>query len=363
MNNKIEKYYDKKGNASHYKANRIDAINKYERVYGTLAVMNFCEITAERYKERIGKKDNQTPEQELLKISWYEKAANFYFNRLNTADEIIIDNTIKHLAPWDIINNDYEFSYKKLLKEVLKSPIVSNRNQDTYVSFAKQITADLSKGFPMLTSKKMFIKNTIHELKWMLNGDTNTKYLKSNKVSIWDAWANKNGDLGPVYGKQMRNFAGIDQIKWVLKELKNKVRSRRAMVTMWNPAELKDMKLPPCHYAFNFVLINGTLNLSVSMRSLDLFVGLPYDISFYALMLHLFCNELNLQPGVLTINAADCHIYTDHKKAVLQYLEKNIYNLPQIVLPANATVLGFDTENVLLNNYEAEDFIKAKVHA
>lgn len=464
--------------------------------------------------------------------------------------------------------NSYEYSYKELLAYVLDGDVTPNRNQDTFTRVACQISADLSEGFPMLTGKKMFTKNVIHELKWMLNGNTNTKYLKENGVNIWDLWSYKtakypdkkrlldwvkekeaqkfvpyngnfstkglnikrgsfddhlrnlwgrmmrrcydinshnykyygklgvsvckdwhdfhkflsdikkipnfdyklkdplnynldkdyfgsniyskstcvwlhkkennlyvksstpfeiiiqnkkytcisykdceiktgipkstihrwvkngfpkegdfkykkyggisfkhlrkkgynmrylftNGDLGPIYGKQMRDFGGIDQIEWVLKELKSEVRSRRCLVSMWNPHDLPYMKLPPCHYAFNFVDVNGKLDLVVSMRSLDLFVGLPYDMTFYSLMLILFCNELDKEIGSVHINAADCHIYTDHKEAVLEYLGSEIHNLPDIIVGDNDGPLNFDTEAVKLIGYSSEGFIKAKIH-
>ena len=261
------------------------------------------------------------------------------------------------------IKNSYEWSYKGVLRHVLSGEVVSNRNQDTFVQFACQITADLSEGFPMLTGRKMFLKNTVHELKWMLNGDTNTKYLQDNGVSIWNQWADNDGNLGPIYGYQMRNFSGIDQITWLLEEMKTPIRSRRGLVSMWNPADLKDMRLPPCHYAFNLVDINGTLNLSVSMRSLDLFIGLPYDMSFYALLLELFCHELGKQPGKVTINAADCHIYTDHKDACREFLNRPHTNLPDIHLGINPTVLGFNPDDIELSNYTPGAHIKASVHA
>ena len=260
------------------------------------------------------------------------------------------------------VKNTYEWSYKNILRYVLSGEICGNRNESTYTQFATQVTADLSEGFPMLTSRKQFFYNVLHELKWMLNGDTNTKYLKENGVSIWDLWADDNGDLGPIYGHQMRNFAGVDQIKYLLEEMSKEYRSRRGLISMWNPADLPDMKLPPCHHSFNLVDINGKLNLALSMRSSDLYLGLPYNMSFYSLLLILFCQDLDKEPGKVTITSADSHIYVDHKDQVKEYLKAPLHDLPKLVMPKEARVLDFDPNTLSLEGYKHEKHLAAKVH-
>ena len=182
--------------------------------------------------------------------------------------------------------NRFEENYSDVIHQVArKGKKINSRNGKTRQLTSVQIRADLSEGFPIVTGKKVFPKSMAVETEWLLKGETNTKFLNERGVKIWDQWADEDGNLGPVYGYQVRNFAGVDQLKELISNLKSKYNSRRHGVSMWNPADLPEMKLPPCHYSFQIVTYPDSIDIVVSMRSLDLFIGLPYDMGMYSLYL------------------------------------------------------------------------------
>jgi thymidylate synthase len=258
--------------------------------------------------------------------------------------------------------NKYEKQYKNLLKETLFEGEYKPSRTGIWCHslFAQSLKHDLKDGFPLLTSKKMYLKNFIHELIWMLNGDTNIKYLKDNKVNIWDAWANENGDLGPVYGYQLRKFNGVkDQIKEVIENIKKDPHSRRHLLTMWNPLQLEEMALPPCHFSFQFYVAYGTLNINAFMRSGDLFIGVPYDFAFYAALLMVIANEVNLEPRKIALNITDCHIYENHVKQCLEYNYNPIHDLPKMTYIGKLDNLKY--QDFTLLNYNPEKFIKTEI--
>lgn len=246
----------------------------------------------------------------------------------------------------------FEKKYKKLLRSCLNKGIkCENRTGiDTYKLFNKSLSININKGFPIVTGKKIFFKKALAEFKWIYEGRTDLNYLHKHNIYWWDDFA-KNNDLGKVYGYQIRKFNGVvDQIEYVKKELLNN--SRRAVITLWNPSELHEQALPCCYTQLNFVRINYSLNLSISFRSSDLFLGLPYDIIFGALFLQTIADELKLWPHQLALNLADAHIYKNHKDQVLKYLDQPTHKLPK---------LTGDYNNYSLKNYKSGDYIKAKL--
>jgi thymidylate synthase len=249
-------------------------------------------------------------------------------------------------------NNIFEEQYKLLLMRcLLEGEICSNRTKEnTYKLFNQTFNIDLKYGFPIVTAKKIFFKKALAEFKWIYEGKVDLEYLHKNKIFWWDDFA-KNNKLGKIYGYQIRNFAGqFDQVKYVLNELKNN--SRRAVITLWNPIELKEQALPCCYTQLNFVRINDKLNMSINFRSSDLFLGLPYDIIFAALFLITIAYKLKLKPNKIGINIADAHIYECHKKNVLLYYRASNYILP--------TLKG-DYNNYYLENYKHGKYIKSKL--
>lgn len=201
--------------------------------------------------------------------------------------------------------------------------------------FDMDLCHDLSNGFPLLTTKKVHLRSIIFELIWFLRGDTNVKFLQSNGVTIWDEWADESGELGPVYGRQWRAFgrAGVDQLAKLVDDIKRKPDSRRLIVTAWNPEELEDMALPPCHCFFQCYVSRGThLHLKMYQRSCDTFLGLPFNVASYALLLHVLANCTGLLPGVLTITLGDTHIYSNHFKQVETQLARVPFALPKLTI-------------------------------
>jgi len=259
--------------------------------------------------------------------------------------------------------SNFENSYKNLLLSVIKENTL-NKNRtgnDAYSSFALNLKHDLNDGFPLLTSKKMFLKNFAHELIWFLNGDTNIKYLKDNNVNIWNSWADKNGDLGPTYGAQLRNFNGErDQLMELIYNLKNNKTSRRHLITIWNPLQLEYMKLPPCYHSMQFYVdCNDNISLNVSMRSGDLFIGVPYDFALLSTMLIVIAKEVNLKPKYLNLSITDCHVYKNHLHNVIEYINNPLHDLPRLTYIGNLSSLKISDFTLL--NYESEKFIKSKI--
>ncbi len=237
----------------------------------------------------------------------------------------------------------------------------------TISTFGYQTRFDLSKGFPMVTTKKLHYKSIVHELLWFLQGDTNIKYLKENGVRIWDDWADENGDLGPVYGYQWRswptpNGGSIDQISHVIESIKNNPNSRRHMVTAWNPAFVDDMALPPCHTMFQFYVADGKLSCQLYQRSADSFLGVPFNIASYALLTMMMAQVTGLEPGEFIHTFGDLHIYNNHLEQVDLQLSRAPKNLPIIKMNSEITnIFDFKFEDFELIDYESHPLIKGKV--
>ena len=243
--------------------------------------------------------------------------------------------------------------------------------------FGYQMRFDLSEGFPLVTTKKIHVKSVIFELLWFLKGDTNISYLTENGVRIWNEWADKNGNLGPVYGHQWRNWndEGIDQIKEVITSLKNNPDSRRMLVTAWNPGVLPDTKvsfsenvannkvaLPPCHAFFQFYVAEGKLSCQLYQRSADVFLGVPFNIASYALLTLMMAQVCGLEPGDFVHTFGDAHIYSNHKEQIEEQLARDTKPLPKMVLnPEIRDILDFDYEDFDLIGYDPHPLIKGKV--
>ena len=233
--------------------------------------------------------------------------------------------------------------------------------------FGYQMRFDLSQGFPLVTTKKLHLKSIIYELLWFLKGDTNIKYLKDNGVSIWDEWADENGDLGPVYGAQWRSWQGangktIDQITEVIDQIKKNPDSRRLIVSAWNVAEIPNMALAPCHAMFQFYVADGKLSLQLYQRSADVFLGLPFNIASYALLLMMMAQVCDLEVGEFVHTFGDVHIYNNHFEQVEKQLSREPNSLPTIKLNPNIkNIFDFDFDDFTLENYDPHPGIKAPV--
>ena len=233
--------------------------------------------------------------------------------------------------------------------------------------FGYQMRFNLGEGFPALTTKKLHLRSIIHELLWFLRGDTNIKYLKDNGVSIWDEWADENGDLGPVYGSQWRSWPDghggtIDQIANVVREIKGNPYSRRLMVTAWNPAEIQDMALPPCHCLFQFYVSEGKLSCQLYQRSADIFLGVPFNIASYALLTMMMAQVCELEAGDFVHTFGDAHIYKNHIDQVHLQLTRDPRPLPTMrINPEVKDIFGFRYEDFTLENYNPHPHIKGEV--
>jgi thymidylate synthase len=233
--------------------------------------------------------------------------------------------------------------------------------------FGYQMRFDLADGFPVVTTKKLHLRSIIHELLWFLRGDTNTRYLHDNGVSIWDEWADENGDLGPVYGYQWRSWPtpdgqSIDQISQLIEQIKSNPDSRRLMVSAWNPADVEHMALPPCHCLFQFYVADGKLSCQLYQRSADIFLGVPFNIASYALLTMMMAQVTGLQPGEFVHTFGDAHLYINHLDQVETQLSRDPLPLPQMKLnPSVSSVFDFTYEDFDLVGYEAHPHIKAPV--
>ncbi len=233
--------------------------------------------------------------------------------------------------------------------------------------FGAQIRMELASGFPLLTTKKLHLRSIIHELLWFLQGSTNVAYLRENRVTIWDEWADKNGDLGRVYGAQWRDWRTadgrhIDQISNVIDQIRRNPDSRRLIVSAWNPGEIDQMALPPCHAMFQFVVLDGKLHCQLYQRSADLFLGVPFNIASYALLLMMVAQVTDLQPGTFVHTFGDLHIYKNHLDQVTEQLSREPLPLPTMRLnPAVRDIFDFRYEDFTLENYQAHPSIKAPI--
>ena len=233
--------------------------------------------------------------------------------------------------------------------------------------FGHLLRFDLSEGFPMVTTKKLHLKSIVHELLWFLAGDTNVRYLQDNGVRIWNDWADETGDLGPVYGKQWRSWTKpdggtVDQISWVIDEIKRNPNSRRLIVSAWNVGELDDMALMPCHCLFQFYVADGKLSCQLYQRSADVFLGVPFNIASYALLTHMIAQVTGLQPGEFVHSFGDTHLYLNHLEQAREQLTREPLPLPRLWLnPEVTNIFDFKFEDVRVDGYEAHPHISAPV--
>lgn len=260
-------------------------------------------------------------------------------------------------------------AYLDLLRTILEQGVrkTDRTGTGTLSYFGYQMRFDLSEGFPLLTTKKLHTRSIFYELLWMLKGDTNIKYLHDHGVTIWDEWADANGDLGPVYGKQWRNWEGpdghtIDQIKEVVRQIRETPDSRRLMVSAWNPAEVDKMALPPCHAFFQFYVTEGRLSCQLYQRSGDVFLGVPFNIASYALLTAMVAQVCGLKPGTFVHTLGDAHLYANHLEQAHLQLTRTPFPLPTLELNPDVRNLDdFTYEDIRILNYQAHPHIKADV--
>lgn len=232
----------------------------------------------------------------------------------------------------------------------------------TISTFGYQMRFDLSEGFPLVTTKKVHLRSIIHELLWFLRGDTNIRYLKENGVSIWDEWADENGELGPIYSKQWRDWNGIDQISQAVDQIKNNPDSRRIIVNAWNVSEIPNMALPPCHTFFQFYVSNGKLSCQLYQRSADVFLGVPFNIASYALLTAMMAQSTGLKPGEFIHTFGDVHIYKNHLEQVKLQLSREPKPLPTLELnPEKKNIFDFTFDDIVISGYDPHPGIKAPV--
>jgi len=255
------------------------------------------------------------------------------------------------------------------MKDILETGVskTDRTGTGTLSVFGRQLRFDLSKGFPLLTTKKLHTRSIFIELLWFLNGDTNIKYLHDHGVTIWDEWADANGNLGPVYGHQWRSWPTpngntIDQIMNVLNQIKQKPDSRRHIVSAWNPAEVDNMALPPCHAMFQFYVAKGKLSCQLYQRSADYFLGVPFNIASYALLTHMFAQQCDLLPGEFVWTGGDTHLYTNHLEQAKLQLTRQPHALPQLNMRRKpASIFDYQFEDFEIVNYQAHPGIKAPI--
>ena len=259
--------------------------------------------------------------------------------------------------------------YHDLMENVLKHGVEKRdrTGTGTLSVFGHQMRFDLADGFPMVTTKKLFLKAIVYELLWFLKGDTNVRYLRDHGVTIWDEWADAVGELGPVYGKQWRSWPDghggtIDQIANLVADIRRNPDSRRLMVTAWNPADVAKMALPPCHCLFQFYVANGKLSCQLYQRSADIFLGVPFNIASYALLTLMVAQVTGLKPGEFVHTFGDAHLYLNHLDQAREQLSRRPYPLPAMrINPAVKDIFGFEYGDFTLENYQAHPHIKAEV--
>ena len=256
--------------------------------------------------------------------------------------------------------------YLDLLRDIMKNGVdkMDRTGVGTRSVFGRQMRFDLSQGFPLVTTKKVHLKSIIYELLWFIRGDTNVKYLQEHGVRIWNEWADENGNLGPVYGSQWRNWngEGIDQLAEVIHKLKTNPNDRRMIVSAWNVSKIPEMKLPPCHMMFQFYVADGKLSCMLYQRSCDMFLGVPFNIASYALLTMMIAQVCGLTPGEFVHTLGDTHIYHNHFEQVREQLSREPYPLPQMRLnPAVTDINDFKYEDFELLNYQCHGKLEGKV--
>jgi len=273
--------------------------------------------------------------------------------------------------------NNADQQYLRLLKQVMDTGTQKGdrTGTGTVSLFGSQMRFNLSEGFPLLTTKKVHMRSITHELLWFLKGDTNIQYLQENGVKIWDEWATSDGDLGPVYGKQWRDFNGVDQIAWVINEIKTNPNSRRMIVSAWNPEFLPDtsispsenatngkMALPPCHCFFQFYVLDGKLSCQLYQRSADIFLGVPFNIASYALLTHMMAQVCHLEVGDFVHTFGDVHLYNNHMEQAHTQLERTPRALPMLKLnPDVQDLFAFTYDDIEVKDYDPCPGIKAPI--
>jgi thymidylate synthase len=259
--------------------------------------------------------------------------------------------------------------YQDLLQRILNEghPKEDRTGTGTLSVFGHQMRFDLSHGFPLLTTKKLHLKSIIHELLWFLQGETNIRYLKENGVKIWDAWADENGELGPVYGHQWRSWSGangehIDQIQQLVDQIKSNPDSRRLIVSAWNVTDVAKMALPPCHLLFQFYVAGGRLSCQLYQRSADVFLGVPFNIASYALLTLMMAQVCDLKPGDFVHTFGDAHLYNNHLEQTREQLGREPRSLPTMQInPSVRSIFGFKYDDFKLVNYDPHPHISAPV--
>ena len=259
--------------------------------------------------------------------------------------------------------------FHDLLRRILQEGCAKDdrTGTGTLSVFGHQMRFDLSDGFPLVTTKKLHLRSIVHELLWFLAGDTNVAYLRENSVSIWDEWADERGDLGPVYGKQWRSWekpggGTVDQIAWVLDEIRRSPDSRRLVVTAWNPADLDRMALAPCHCLFQFHVAAGRLSCQLYQRSADAFLGVPFNIASYALLTHMMAQATGLEAGDFVHSFGDAHLYLNHLEQARLQLSREPRPLPRLRLnPAVRSLFDFRYEDIVIEVYDPHPAIRAPV--
>jgi len=265
------------------------------------------------------------------------------------------------------MHNQPEQAYLTLLRDVMENGHhrMERTNTGARSLFGRQIRFDLTQGFPLLTTKKVHFKSLAIELLWFLRGDTNIKYLKDNGVSIWDEWADDNGDLGPVYGKQWRSWDGpkgpIDQLAHLVEGLNTNPSSRRHLVSAWNPSQIGTMALPPCHCLFQFFVADGALSCQLYQRSADIFLGVPFNIASYALLTHMIAQVTGLRVCEFIHTFGDVHLYDNHTDQAIEQLSRTPRDLPRLNLKPAKSLFDFDYSDMELINYDPHPMIKAPV--
>ncbi len=304
-------------------------------------------------------------------MGWLRADYKFLFGATSLSSRSFY-STIKIIQRLTVSSNRGAYlmqQYLDLMRHVLKhgTQKEDRTGTGTLSVFGYQMRFDLADGFPLVTTKRIHLKSILHELLWFLKGDTNIKYLNDNGVTIWDEWADDHGNLGPVYGYQWRSWptpdnGTVDQISQVLSQIKANPDSRRLIVSAWNVADIDKMKLPPCHCLFQFYVANGTLSCQLYQRSADIFLGVPFNIASYALLLMMFAQASDLKPGEFIHTLGDAHLYLNHLEQAKLQLSHKPYPLPQMKLnPEVQSVFDFKYEDFMLENYTHHPHIKAKV--
>lgn len=260
-------------------------------------------------------------------------------------------------------------AYLSLMEHILQHGVEKDDRTGTGVLsvFGYQMRFNLADAFPLVTTKKLHMRSIIHELLWFLNGDTNVAYLQENGVTIWNEWANEQGDLGPVYGKQWRSWPTadgrtIDQLSDVVEQIKRDPNSRRLLISAWNVGELDKMALAPCHALFQFYVANGRLSCQLYQRSADVFLGVPFNIASYALLVHMVAQQCNLQVGEFVWTGGDCHLYKNHLEQVQTQLQREPLSLPQLHIKRKpSSLFDYQFDDFEFINYQAHPSIKAPI--